>query len=79
VKSGAFSPTIQVIPSSSRTRKISARVKPILRARPCWSWGSLPATIEIKMMLSMPSTISIKVSVRRLIQVSTLKKISNII
>ncbi len=38
------------------------------RARPCCAAGSFPARIEMKMMLSMPRTISSTVSVTRLIQ-----------
>jgi len=47
-----------------------ASVRPVLRARRCSPAGSFPARIEMKMMLSMPRTISSTVRVRRAIQVS---------
>src|SRR2546428_5019547 len=56
--------------SRSRMRVSMASARPTVRARGCSPAGSLPARIEMKMMLSMPRTISSTVSVRRAIQVS---------
>src|SRR5687767_7698989 len=44
-------------------------MRPIVRALACCAAGSLPARIEMKMMLSTPSTISSTVNVIRLIQI----------
>ncbi len=52
--------------------------RPTFRARSRSSGGSFPARIEMKTMLSMPSTISSTVSVRRAIQPSALVIHSNI-
>ena len=49
------------------TRITSANISPRVRARACSDLGNLPARIEMKMMLSTPSTISSIVSVIRLI------------
>ena len=56
--------------SSSRMRVTMASVRPTVRARGCSPAGSFPDRIEMKMMLSMPRTISSTVSVRSAIQVS---------
>ena len=58
VKSGAVSRMIQVSDSSSSDAHDHRRHRPMRRARSCCSAGSLPARIEMKMTLSMPSTIS---------------------
>ena len=59
----------QEIEHSKITRVTSASVRPSLRALSCCSGGSLPARIEIKITLSIPSTISNAVSVSREIQI----------
>ena len=63
VNSGEVRRMIQASDSSSRMRMIMARARPIVR--PFWrcSAGSLPARIEMKMMLSIPRTISRAVNV----------------
>ena len=54
---------------NSKAMRISmASSRPSLRAFGCWSSGSFPARMEMKMMLSMPSTISRPVRVRKPIQ-----------
>ena len=74
VKSGAVSLTIQASENSRRIR-VQHRAEqaeppgPALLRR-----GSLPDRIEMKMMLSTPSTISRNVSVRNAIQVSRVSK-----
>jgi hypothetical protein len=45
-----------------------ASASPVCRARRCCSLGSFPARIEMKMMLSMPRTISSAVRVAKPIQ-----------
>ena len=67
-KIGSVRPIIQVRLSSSRTRASSARPRPMRRAVACCASGSRAETIERKMMLSMPSTISSTDRVARLIQ-----------
>ena len=47
-------------------RKTSASARPSWRARFACSGGSRPTITEMKMMLSMPSTISMTVSVTKL-------------
>src|SRR5215207_8004315 len=69
VNSGFVSPMIHVRLISSRIRVISARESPSLRAFGCCSRGNLPARIEMKITLSIPSTISRAVSVKREIHV----------
>ena len=49
-------------------RETMARSRPTRRAPFCWRAGSFPARIEMKMMLSIPSTISRAVNVRKPIQ-----------
>jgi hypothetical protein len=68
--SGAVRPTIQAIAISKANRVTAASNMPTLRARPRCSGGSLPARMEMKMMLSMPSTSSSAVRVASAIQVS---------
>ena len=51
-----------------------ASVKPIALAFPCCSLGSFPATIETKITLSIPNTISNKVRVSKLIKDATLNR-----
>jgi hypothetical protein len=61
---------IQVIEKSSSIRMIIASPKPT-RLASAWRFsGSLSVRIEIKMMLSMPSTISSAVRVSKAIQIS---------
>jgi hypothetical protein len=55
---------------------IRARTKPVMRALFCFSLGSLFDTIDMNMILSIPSTISRKVSVSNATQLSGLRKIS---
>ena len=62
------------IPSNNRIRKIIARISPIFRALACSSRGNRLAAIVINMMLSMPKTISKKVSVSKATQISGLAK-----
>lgn len=61
---------IKVINESKIILIINANDKPILRVRFWFSKGSRSVMIEIKMMLSIPSTISKKVSVTSEIYVS---------
>ena len=63
----ADSVEIQAIEASSASRVIRASASPICRPRACRSGGRRPAMIEMKMMLSMPRTISKNVRVSRLI------------
>src|SRR5690348_1267326 len=74
--SGAVSPTIQAIASNRPSRDTAASMMPRRRALSRRSGGSLPARIEMKMMLSMPSTSSSAVSVARAIQISGLASCS---
>ncbi len=60
---GDVRPMIHVMHSSRRTRITIASISPTLRALACCSFGSLSASTEMKMMLSIPSTISSTVSV----------------
>jgi hypothetical protein len=68
VNSGAVRPTIHDSISSRPTRMNMARNSPILRARSRCTGGSLSTRIEMKMMLSMPSTSSSAVNVKKAIQ-----------
>ena len=65
VKIGAVSCTITAMVARSPSRRTRARPMPIRRARACWSAGSLLVRMEMKIRLSMPSTISITTSVAR--------------
>jgi hypothetical protein len=56
---------IQVIPNNKPILKIRARESPIFLALACLSAGSLLDTMEIKIILSTPNTISKNVSVSR--------------
>jgi hypothetical protein len=62
VNSGATRPTIQASTSSSPMRMNIAMNRPMRRASSRFSGGSLSTRIEMKMMLSMPSTSSSAVS-----------------
>src|SRR6266446_4128614 len=62
---GAVSRMIHASAASNAIRVSMAPARPTRRARPCSCLGSLPARMEMKMMLSMPSTISSTVNVRR--------------
>ena len=72
VNSGFLSCITHVILSSSRMRVSIAKPSPRNRARGLSATGSLSTRMEMKTMLSMPSTISITVSVSRAIQASGL-------
>src|SRR5215831_18761185 len=65
VTSGSVSPMIHEIVRSSRMRMPRARVMPSRRASSCWLAGSFVTRIAMNTMLSMPRTISIRVSVAR--------------
>jgi len=65
-KKGAVSPITQEMVKSSASRRPSASDSPSRRASGCCFRGSLPTRMEMKTTLSMPSTISMAVSVRRL-------------
>src|SRR5690606_32248123 len=67
---GAVSPMIHAIMNSRPRRVTAAPRMPSLRARSRCASGSLPARIEMKMMLSMPRTSSSAVSVASAIQIS---------
>src|SRR6266513_3038416 len=69
VKSGSISPLIQASRKRSPMRMNMARNNPILRASSRRASGTLSTRMEMKMMLSMPSTSSSAVSVRKAIQV----------
>ena len=69
VKKGSVSPTIQDRMNSRPMRMNMAMNKPILRASSCWALGSLSTRIEMKMMLSIPSTSSNRVRVANAIQI----------
>src|ERR1044071_6571112 len=60
---------IQVRLINSSTRVMSASERPSFRAFACFSAGSFPARIEMKITLSMPRTISRPVRVRSEIQI----------
>src|SRR5215210_7286789 len=76
VNSGAVSPMTQLRDNSNRTRMTSAIPSPRRRASCCLSSGSLSTRIEMKMMLSIPSTISRANNVRKAIHISGLSNIS---
>ncbi len=63
-----MSPMTHEIEIRSRIRMPIASPSPIDRPFACCSGGSLPVRIEMKMMLSMPRTISSVVSVARATQ-----------
>ena len=54
--------------NSSPSRSSSAIMMPMRRARACCSFGNLLVRIEMKIRLSMPSTISMTISVISAIQ-----------
>ena len=64
-KSGVVSPMTQLNDRSSRTRMTSAIPSPKRRTRACLASGSLSTRMEIKMTLSIPSTISRASNVRK--------------
>src|SRR5689334_6281875 len=68
VNSGAVRPTSHESVSSNPTRMNIARNRPIRRAFSRSAGGSLSTRIEMKMMLSMPSTSSSAVNVKKAIQ-----------
>src|SRR5512139_2570455 len=70
--SGVVSRITQVMDSSSRMRVTMAKPSPSTRPLFRWCWGSLPTRMEMKMMLSMPRTISSAVSVTSAIHASGL-------
>ena len=70
VNSGSTRPTIQASTSNRATRMNIAMNKPRRRAISRRSRGNLSTRIEMKMMLSMPSTSSSAVSVANAIQAS---------
>ena len=72
-QNGLSSFTTQARPHSRMIRVISASPNPHWRALRCWAAGSFPLRIEMKMMLSMPRTISSTVNVNKLIQISGLE------
>jgi len=59
------------IPNNKIIRKTMARSRPMFRALLCCSLGSREAVMEIKMMLSIPKTISKNVKVNKLTILST--------
>ncbi len=69
VNKGWVSPMIQTIEASSARRVISARPNPTRRAWDCRGSGSRPDRIAMNTVLSIPSTISIAVRVKRLAHV----------
>ncbi len=69
LNSGVTSPTIQASTSSRPMRMNIAMKSPRRRANSRLAFGSLSTRIEMKMMLSMPSTSSSRVSVAKAIQV----------
>ena len=68
--SGAVRPTIQAMASSNASRVTAASRMPMLRALLRCAGGTFAARIEMKMMLSMPSTSSSAVRVASAIQSS---------
>jgi len=62
----------QEIDSSRRIRVTIASARPNSRVRACISFGMRPTRMEIMMMLSMPSTISSAVRVKKATQISGL-------
>ena len=81
-KKGFFIAVKSDIPNNNKIRIAIAKNKPILVAFLRWLFSNLPAAIPIKIMLSIPKTISKKVNVSNAIQASGLVKIwksSNIV
>ena len=76
---GSFIAIKTVIPNSSAIRINIAKNIPILVALLRCSTGSFPVAIEIKMMLSMPNTISKNVNVNKAIQAFGFDKISDMV
>src|SRR2546426_766683 len=68
VKRGSVRPLIQTRTNNRPIRMNMARARPILRASSLLGSGSLSTRMEMKMTLSMPSTSSSAVSVRKAIQ-----------
>ncbi len=68
--SGSVRLITQAIASNSAMRVPIARPRPSRRAELRCSGGSRPTSMDMKMMLSMPGTISSAVSVARAIQAS---------
>ena len=66
---GSVSRMIHTMLASRPSRNPSASSRPIRRARPCCRSGRRAARMAMKIRLSMPSTISMTVSVSRLAQV----------
>src|SRR5690606_27532173 len=62
------SPMTHLMENSSATRMMSAKANPTRRAFFCCSSGSLLLCIEMNTMLSMPRTMSRRVSVKKAIQ-----------
>lgn len=73
---GFENPIIQVIPINNAILNISAKASPSVRVLPCLSSGSLFVTIDMNIILSIPSTISSKVIVASANQASIEKNIS---
>jgi hypothetical protein len=73
VNTGSVRPTIHDSTSSRPMRMNIARNRPMRRANSCFSLGSLSTRIEMKMMLSMPSTSSSAVRVKKAIQATAPK------
>jgi hypothetical protein len=76
VNKGFVKPIIHVIHIKRAILNKSAAASPIVLTLACFSSGNLLETIEIKIILSIPSTISKKVKVANAIHASTDKKIS---
>ncbi|MBF8289937.1 MAG: tRNA ((37)-C2)-methylthiotransferase MiaB [Chloroflexi bacterium] len=76
VNSGAVRPMTHEMVRRSRIRIPMARPSPIVLARACRWTGSLSVRIEMKTILSIPSTTSRTVRVSRAIQVSGLESSS---
>ena len=64
---GVVRPMIHLIVKSNRIRKIKASKSPEVLALACRCCGSFPVMIDMKMILSIPKIISIKVNVKRAI------------
>ena len=75
VNNGAVKPMMTDKNNKRMIRIISASDNPTILALRCFSTGNLPATMEIKIILSTPNTISRKVNVNKLIQVLASEKI----
>ena len=70
VNSGWVSLIIRVIENNNAIRMTIASMSPIVRPLACWCCGNLPARIAMKIILSMPSTISRAVRVMSASQIS---------